>query len=172
MLKNNMKKNSMQTPYREFRIALNCLIEKNWQGKQEELARTAKISFPFLSQIKKGERVSSSKVQFNLAQVMGISYEDMLALGRELINQNDSEKIKDPEEDSEKIGEDNKPKPTVVHIDHMKIVEQFQDKKTAYDINRKLLEIEREAPELYKEIKNFIDYNHQKIDRKKTAVGD
>lgn len=91
-----------ESPYREFRVALNYLIDKGWKGKQKSLIDQAGISFGYLSQLKKGERVSSTRVQYSLAKALGTTFEQMISLGEQLIEQNEPEDSKDHEKASEK----------------------------------------------------------------------
>ena len=60
--------------YLRFLTRLRFEIENNWKGQEGALASVARIAPGYLSQIKKGQRTPSIKVQERLANACGSSY--------------------------------------------------------------------------------------------------
>lgn len=72
------------SPYVQFHLALKHMAKKNWYRKQKALAKKIGISEGHLSDIIKNKKQASFETQVALAQACGLSYENMLALGRKL----------------------------------------------------------------------------------------
>jgi len=166
----DMIKTVSESPYREFRDALNYLLEKEWRGRQKILASKSGISNPFLSQLKKGERVCSAGTCFKIAKEMGRTYEEMLALGRALENKSDGKLSVNEKTDI--YGNETEKNDNVLKLikEHKNIIEDFKDKKAAYEINKKLLEIEKTSPETFEIIRKMIDIHYEAVKPKKNTV--
>lgn len=164
-----MKKPVMESPNLEFRIALKYLIERYWKGREGVLANNAGISPAFLSRIKNSHKVASAQTQYQISKALKKPYEEILALGRALQSTK-----KESDTVNENITDyrcDNKANILSMLItEHQNLIESFQDKKGAYDLNRKLIEIEKKMPEAYEKIKEIVDIYYRDLKRKKRTV--
>lgn len=68
-----------------FQAALVHLLEKGGRGAQSRLARQQQIDKGYLSAIIKGRKPGSEEVRSKIAEHFQLTYEEMLALGRSLL---------------------------------------------------------------------------------------
>jgi len=94
------------SPYVQFHLALKYLVKNKWYRKQKILAEKINRSEGHLSDIIKNKKRASFKTQVALARECGLSYENMLALGRKLHFKEDvldliraNNKLKDPDKE-------------------------------------------------------------------------
>ena len=52
---------------------------------------------------------------------------------------------------------------------HVCLIDLFPDQEEAYELNKKLLEIKKHAPERFEDIKDMVEVFHKKLDLKKIA---
>ena len=83
----------MLSPYVQFHLALKYLVKEKWHRKQKFLAKKINLSEGHLSDIIKNKTKASFDTQVALAQACGLSYENMLALGRKIHLKEDILKI-------------------------------------------------------------------------------
>lgn len=140
-----------------FRKAVIHLLEEK-EMKQLFLAKKMKENPPTLNDFIKGRKNYSDKKKEKIATILGTTYVDMLQLGREL------DEAERPQ-----------PRPAgknYVPLPHKDIINQFQDKETARQINQMLVDIERTDPSKYKEVVDFIAWKHDQVKTvKKTCNG-
>lgn len=72
------------SPYVQFHLALKYLVKEKWYRKQKVLAEEICLSEGHLSDIIKNKKKASFDTQVAIAQACGLSYENMLALGRKI----------------------------------------------------------------------------------------
>ncbi len=75
-----------QSVTNQFRAALTFLLKKEGRGAQTRLAKKKKIDRGYLSAIVKGRRSCSDKVRSDIAAYFGMDFEEMLGLGRRIVN--------------------------------------------------------------------------------------
>lgn len=169
-----------QDEYAFFLKALKDFDSREGRGFKTRLAIDADISAPYLTQILKQQRRAGFETQVAIANALEWDYYKFLEYGRSLILTENSTKS-----DREHVysgtdlnwqGEarhaepkDKPKKPKVLEIEHKCLVEMFIDKPTAKEINKKLLDLEKHDPELYRDAKRYIDYLHAQVDIKKIA---
>ncbi|MCF8094439.1 MAG: helix-turn-helix domain-containing protein [Desulfobacteraceae bacterium] len=128
---------------------------------QKKIAELTGLSQSFIGQISRGGKRGSESNRRKIAAIYGFdgtapgkTYDDFLSLGKRLLNPDNNE-----ENSSIKI----------VNLEHKNLIEAFQNKAAAYEINKKLLEIEKTDPDKFKEIQDYIDFIHERIEAKKIA---
>lgn len=98
-----------------FQAALVFLLEKEGRGAQSRLARQQGIDRGYLNAIVKGRKAGADAVRAKIADHFDMTYEDMLALGRETLEKREgrSDSLVEPEQKIQKaknatyyIGED------------------------------------------------------------------
>jgi len=75
-----------QSATNQFRAALTFLLKKEGRGAQTRLAKKQNIDRGYLNAIVKGRKPGSEKKRGEIAAYFGIDYEDMLSLGRRILN--------------------------------------------------------------------------------------
>jgi len=91
----------MESPeqiYSCFFKALEALVKKGGRGTQNVLAIGSDRSEAYISQILKGRRKASFDTQIAIANALNTTYENMLALGRQLIEGTTPEAESPPDE--------------------------------------------------------------------------
>ena len=68
-----------------FRIALNHLLQQEGRGAQVRLARVENIDRGYLNAIIKGRKPGAEAIRSRIAAHFGMTYEEMLLLGRRLL---------------------------------------------------------------------------------------
>jgi len=76
----------------QFKRALIFLLEKEGRGAQTRLAREKDIDRGYLNAIIQGRKKGSENVRSKIAAHFQMPYEEMLALGRRLLDPSDQEK--------------------------------------------------------------------------------
>jgi len=76
--------------------------------------------------------------------------------------------------ENQESGPDNETEAKIraIHQEYKNLIEAFLDQATAYDLNKKLLEIERYDPEIFQHIKDYVDLIYSKLNLKKNAGND
>jgi len=69
----------------QFRTALNHLLYQEGRGAQVRLSATQNIDRGYLNAIIKGRKPGAEEIRARIASHFGITYEEMLALGRRLL---------------------------------------------------------------------------------------
>ena len=69
----------------QFRIALNHLLQQEGRGAQVRLARIENIDRGYLNAIIKGRKPGAEAIRSRIAVHFGMTYEEMLLLGRRLL---------------------------------------------------------------------------------------
>jgi len=69
----------------QFRTALNHLLQQEGRGAQVRLARTENIDRGYLNAIIKGRKPGAEAIRSRVADHFGMTYEEMLLLGRRLL---------------------------------------------------------------------------------------
>ena len=69
----------------QFRIALNHLLQQEGRGAQVRLARIENIDRGYLNAIIKGRKPGAEAIRSRIAAHFGMTYEEMLLLGRRLL---------------------------------------------------------------------------------------
>ena len=69
----------------QFRTALNHLLQQEGRGAQVRLARTENIDRGYLNAIIKGRKPGAEAIRSRIAAHFGMTYEEMLLLGRRLL---------------------------------------------------------------------------------------
>ena len=69
----------------QFRTALNHLLQQEGRGAQVRLARTENIDRGYLNAIIKGRKPGAEVIRSRIANHFGMTYEEMLLLGRRLL---------------------------------------------------------------------------------------
>ena len=82
-----------QSAPNQFRAALTYLLDKEGRGAQTRLADEQKIDRGYLNAIVRGRKSGSETKRGEIAAHFGMVYEDMLSLGRRLLNGEDIEKF-------------------------------------------------------------------------------
>lgn len=75
-----------QSPPNQFRAALTYLLDKEGRGAQTRLADQQNIDRGYLNAIVRGRKSGSEKKRSEIAAHFGMVYEDMLSLGRRILN--------------------------------------------------------------------------------------
>lgn len=75
-----------QSAPNQFRAALTYLLDQEGRGAQTRLADRQKIDRGYLNAIVRGRKSGSEKKRSEIAAHFGIVYEDMLSLGRRILN--------------------------------------------------------------------------------------
>ena len=75
-----------QSAPNQFRAALTYLLEQEGRGAQTRLADEQKIDRGYLNAIVRGRKSGSEKKRSEIAAHFGMVYEDMLSLGRRILN--------------------------------------------------------------------------------------
>lgn len=160
----DMQKN--QDEYLCFLTALKHKIRKEGRGSQQRVAIDADISKAYLSQLMSGVRRASFQTQVAIAKSFSFDYYKFLEFGEKLLANKSSD------EDAIAPGKkEGTPKLHPIQQEHKGLIDRFINKETAYDINKKLLEIEKADPNKFKEIQDYVDFIYQRIESKKIANG-
>ena len=69
----------------QFRTALNHLLQQEGRGAQVRLARVENIDRGYLNAIIKGRKPGAEAIRSRIASHFGMTYEEMLLLGRRLL---------------------------------------------------------------------------------------
>mgnify|MGYP003601852855 CR=1 FL=1 len=69
----------------QFRTALNHLLQQEGRGAQVRLARVENIDRGYLNAIIKGRKPGAEAIRSRIAAHFGMTYEEMLLLGRRLL---------------------------------------------------------------------------------------
>ena len=69
----------------QFRTALNRLLQEQGRGAQVRLARVENIDRGYLNAIIKGRKPGAEAIRSRIAAHFGMTYEEMLLLGRRLL---------------------------------------------------------------------------------------
>ncbi len=75
-----------QSVANQFRAALTFLLKKEGRGAQTRLAQETKIDPGYLNAIVRGRKAGSDKKRSEIAAYFGMDYEEMLGLGRRIVN--------------------------------------------------------------------------------------
>jgi len=75
-----------QSAPNQFRAALTYLLDKEGRGAQTRLADEQNIDRGYLNAIVRGRKSGSEKKRSEIAAHFGMRYEDMLSLGRRILN--------------------------------------------------------------------------------------
>lgn len=168
-----------------FSVAMQLMREhpkyKNYT--QTRIAKELGITQGYVGKIYRGEKKGTEEVRRRIAALFGFdgskpgkTYDDFLNIGRNsiLIEESKRPDRKPVHSDTQTVwsseptnNEALKIKP--IQQDHKCLIDAFLDQKTAYDINKKLLDLEKHDPEKYKAIKSYIDYLHDQLGAKKIA---
>jgi transcriptional regulator with XRE-family HTH domain len=89
-----------QSATNQFRAALTYLLDQEGRGAQARLADLLGIDRGYLSAIIRGRKPGSEAKRTQIAAHFGMVYEDMLALGRRIINGDDDPSRKGQAEDT------------------------------------------------------------------------
>jgi transcriptional regulator with XRE-family HTH domain len=68
-----------------FRAALSALLEKMGRGAQRRISEEAGVDPIYLNGILRGHKPGSEDVRAKIASALGMKYEEMLALGRQVL---------------------------------------------------------------------------------------
>lgn len=79
-----------QTISKQFHAALIHLLAKEGRGAQSRLAREQNIDRGYMNAIAKGRKSGAEDIRTKIAVHFGMAYEDMLALGRTILDGEDS----------------------------------------------------------------------------------
>lgn len=79
-------------PYVYFLAAMKKEVNYNWKGKYKLLADKSLISVPFLSELLHDKKKAGIETQGKIAIALGYNYEDMIACGRKIIDNETSQK--------------------------------------------------------------------------------
>jgi len=82
-----------QSAPNQFRAALTYLLDKEGRGAQTRLANEQKIDRGYLNAIVRGRKSGSEKKRGEIATHFGMVYEDMLSLGRRILNGDDTDSL-------------------------------------------------------------------------------
>ncbi|MCF8025827.1 MAG: helix-turn-helix domain-containing protein [Desulfobacteraceae bacterium] len=156
----DMQKN--QDEYLCFLEALKYKIKKEGRGGQQRVAIDAGISKAYLSQLLAEVRRAGFKTQVSIARAFGFDYYKFLEFGEKLLS---NSKIDVAESQGGPTGL------YAIQHEHKDLIDKFINKETAYEINKKLLEIERNDPDKFREIQDYIDFIHERIKAKKIVNG-
>ena len=173
-----------------FAAALRYFLDKKNRPQknlnQKKLGELTGVSQSFISQLVTGKTTAKEATKRSIVAVYQWEYEKFLNLGRSLILTEDSKKpdrepvhkdIKtswqgeagqtDPDHEPDKSKPKNKLEP--IRQQHVCLIDLFPDQKEAYELNKKLLEIKKNAPEQFDKIKGIVDVFHKDLDLKKIA---
>lgn len=95
-----------QSATNQFRAALTYLLDQEGRGAQARLADLLGIDRGYLSAIIRGRKPGSEAKRCQIATHFGMVYEDMLVLGRRIINGDDDPSRKGQTEDTPPSQED------------------------------------------------------------------
>lgn len=70
---------------RQFQAALNHFLQEEGRGAQTRLATAKDIDRGYLNSISKGRQAGSDETRARIADHFGTTFEDMLALGRQIL---------------------------------------------------------------------------------------
>jgi transcriptional regulator with XRE-family HTH domain len=76
-----------QSISKQFNAALTHLLAKEGKGAQARLADQQNIDRSYLNHIVKGRNAGSDKARMKIADYFGITFEDMLIMGRHILNE-------------------------------------------------------------------------------------
>lgn len=74
---------------KQFHAALTYFLAQEGRGAQSRLAREQKIDAGYLNAIVKGRKSGAEEIRIKIATHFGMDYEDMLALGRAILDGKD-----------------------------------------------------------------------------------
>ena len=80
---------------KQFHVALTHLLAKEGRGAQSRLAREQNIDRGYMNAIAKGRKTGAEDLRTGIAAYFGMTYENMLALGRAIL---DGENVLSPGE--------------------------------------------------------------------------
>lgn len=130
---------------------------------QAEVARRVGVSQSFIGKLSRNECQGKENIRRNIAAIygydgsgLGRTYDDFLALGKQLSG------------GAETVAEEQS-RFRVLSVEHRNLIEAFADKLSAYEINKKLLEIERLDPDEFEKVKEYVDFIHARLAAKKIA---
>lgn len=153
-----------------FAAALSYFL-KNKPKKyitQKYIGKKVGHSQSYIGKLAKGEREGHEETRRKIAAVYGYdglegkkTYEDFIIF--------DTEILKEKEKPSEECTKSEHEKDIMFHViltEHKSLVEKFQNKELAYEINQTLLKIEQVDPERLEEIKEYIDLVYNRLSKK------
>ena len=129
--------------YQKFLTALDLEVEKSWKGNLKELYKEAGISKSYFSEIQNRRKKASFKMQVSIAEACGFTYEQFL-------NYSPST-------------------PTAPHLpgsvceldpftrEHEELVKGFVSKKIALELNRMLIELDKDDPIRFAALVTIVD---------------
>jgi len=79
-----------QSASNQFRAALSHLLKSEGRGAQARLAESQGIDRGYLSAIVRGKKPGSEQIRNKIASHFGMVYEDMLVLGRRIMDGDDA----------------------------------------------------------------------------------
>lgn len=160
----------MDEKTKNFLTALKKLSREKWDRQNYLLAMEAGIKPGYLSEILRGKKTPSEKVQKNLAQACGfVDFKKFLQYGHNLRS------IEEPvfkNEVNESCNEYNNKKQIIElnncpHQAHHRLINKFKNKESAHEANKILLAIENIRPE---EFERIIGYLEAKLEYLKKTV--
>lgn len=157
----------------KFAFANSGLFES-----QKALALTAKVGEAVVSDLMSGNRNYGERSHLKIANAFGKTLEDFYLIGIALeeghpigdINPYDIFPPKNT--DVPKKPRPKKPKQAKVKVlsaEHKGLIDSFQNKKAAYEINKNLITIERIDGEEFERIKEYIEFIRTRLESKKIA---
>ena len=178
-----------------FAAALSFLLKNKPRKTITQTYIGLKIgkSQSYIGQLARGERAGTEETRRKIAEIYGYNkdeagktYDDFLKIGQKIISDRQSPQCQNYGEhiltSSVKEGKKEyrcknstndlleKARLTVITTEHKNIIDSFQNKEIAYEINKKLLEIEKAAPDKLETIRAMIDGVYNTISRKKRTV--
>lgn len=149
-----------------FAVALRHYLKNkpNRALTQAEIAKRVGASQSFIGKLSRNKCQGKECIRRKIAAVYGYdgsgpgrTYDDFLALGKQLSGNADAA----TEEQSQQL--------KVLSIEHRNLIDTFTNKLGAYEINKKLLEIERIDPDEFEKIREYVDFIHARLEAKKIA---
>jgi len=182
-----------EPPTKPFNRALFYFLTERKVTFAEILAQTG-LSQGYISHLKNGEYEGKESTRRKIAEVCGYdgsgpgkNYDDFIKLGQSMVlidraqrtdhkpvHKNTTLSWQEEKNGKQESSPENETESKIraIHQEHKNLIDAFLDKTTAYDINKKLLEIERYDPEVFQHVKDYVDLIYSKIDIKKNAGND
>jgi transcriptional regulator with XRE-family HTH domain len=134
----------MEKPIPAFSKALAHFISTGKNITQAKISAETKIKQSMISGMKTGKRAGTEKTRRLVAAFFNKEYEEFLKIGEKLLTAETNIDVQ-PTPPETNVS-------TIEH-EHVKVVQQFQQKELALEINHLLLEIEQHNPSLLEVIK-------------------
>ncbi len=96
---------------KQFHAALTYFLTEEGWGAQARLAQEQKIDRGYLNAIIKGRKNGSDKIREKIAGHFGVTFEEMLSLGRRVLDGEDGDDCGDPVDASMIVSDDKQGKP-------------------------------------------------------------